>query len=49
MPVISEEGGENGWFCQPFACRVPERIPLGLPARDPEGFKRETEGEKEEE
>jgi hypothetical protein len=38
MPIVSEEGGENGWFCQPFVCRVPERIPLGIPARDPEGL-----------
>jgi predicted DNA-binding WGR domain protein len=49
MPAISEEGGENGWFCQPFACRVPDRIPLGLPVRDPEGVKDGTESEKQEE
>jgi hypothetical protein len=49
MPVVSEEGGENGWFCQPFVCRVPERIPLGLPVRDPEGLEKEDEREEEEE
>jgi predicted DNA-binding WGR domain protein len=49
MPVVAEDGGENGWFCQPFVCRVPERIPLGLPARDPEGLKKEREDDKTEE
>ncbi|HSC28698.1 MAG TPA: WGR domain-containing protein [Vicinamibacterales bacterium] len=42
MPPIAEEGGESGWFCQPFVCRVPDRIPLGLAARDPEGVEKKS-------
>ena len=39
QPKMAEEGGgADGWFEQPTQCRVPERIPLGLPAKDLEGL-----------
>lgn len=38
LPELSEEGGNAGWFSTPTQCRVPTRIPLGIPAKDAEGL-----------
>jgi predicted DNA-binding WGR domain protein len=37
MPELSEGGGDAGWFSNPNACRVPEKIPLGIVAHDADG------------
>jgi len=37
MPELSEDGGDAGWFSNPNACRVPEKIPLGIVAHDADG------------